>query len=248
MVEIRHICHIRRCVGWLVRFIHNRHLAVENLIVACTRKVLIGLAPPEVVALMSARMRDTNCTPSARSFLADSREIDDNIKSKAGMFLVALVPSRRNCKEVKTPVNVKNALQGFLAITKGFDNRGAPATAAAQKTVSRMISGVWLNGDEWRKEHICRYKPTDRVNMDVEHHVAVVQFFFVFQIRGRKVVLASVRDQRIVAREGEMIIVAEDNDSIYKVIHVDCLLGKMMRCPHWTEEDRKIYLPTRVAL
>ena len=231
-----------------MRFIHNRNLAIENLVVACTRKVLLGQAPPEVVTLMSARLRDSNCTPSARSFLADSKQIDENIKSKAGMFLVSTVPSRRNSKNVTTPSNVKNALQGFLAITKGFDNRKAQSTAAAQKTASRMTSGVWLNGDEWRQHHICRYKPTDRVNMDVETRVAVVQFFFVLQIGSRKVVLATVRDQKIVAQEGEMIIVLEDNEATYKVVHVDCLLGKMMRCPHWTEEDHKIYLPTRVAL
>jgi hypothetical protein len=236
-------------VGWLVRFVHNRNLAIENLVVACTRKVLIGLAPAEVVTLMVDRLRGTNCTPSARSFLSDSKEIDDNIKSKAGMFLVAIVPSRRNSKLVFTPVNVKTALEGFLAITKGFDNRKAHSTAAAKKKVRRMVAGVWINGDEWRQHHYCLYKPTDRRNMHVEPRVAVVEYFYVFQIASRKVVLATVREQRILIREGEMCICAADDGATpTKVIHVDCMLGKLMRCPHWTDEDRKIYLPTRVAL
>lgn len=235
-------------MGWLVRFIHNRNLAIENLIVACTRKVLIGLAPANVVTLMVARMQETNSTASARSFLADSKEISEKIKSKAGMFLVKVVPSRRNCKVVATPGNVKSALQVFLSITRGFDNRKAQSTTAAQKTVQRMVKGVWINGDEWRQHHICRYKPTDRNNMIVEPRVAVVEYFYIFQIGRRQVVLATVRDQRTLSREGELCICATDNNHTVKVIHVDCMLGKMMRCPHWTDEDSKIYLPTRVAL
>jgi hypothetical protein len=236
-------------VGWLVRFVHNRHLAIENLVVACTRKVLIGLAPADVVTLMVDRLRSTNCTPSARSFLSDSKELDDNIKSKAGMFLVAIVPSRRNSKLVFTPLQVRNALEGFLTITRGFDNRKAHSTAVAQKKVTRMVAGIWINGDEWRQHHYCLYKPTDRRNAHVKPHVSVVECFFVFQIASRKVVFARVREQQILSQEGDMCICAADNSANpTKVIHVDCMLGKMMRVPHWTDEDRKIYLPTRVAL
>ena len=234
-------------MGWVVRFIHNRHLAIENLVAAITRKLLLSQAPAGVISLMLARMKSCGGSPPARSFLSDADEVNASIKSTAGLYLVAIVASRRNEKEVASPPNVVAALTELLKTTRGYTPRAARDTANSQETVSRMKAGVWINGDEWREDAFCLYLHKKKSGQS-KQGVALVQSFYVFQIKTRKIVFVSVKKMKIVGKEGEVVICQSEHERVERVIHVDCLLNKMMCCKHWTNANLRCLMRTQSAM
>jgi hypothetical protein len=69
-----------RMMGHLIRFIHNRDLAVENIVTAYTRmRLMLGLSTfnPSADTLLQ-RLADSGCTISDRSYLQDADEVQLN--------------------------------------------------------------------------------------------------------------------------------------------------------------------------
>jgi hypothetical protein len=51
--------YLHRFVGWLTNFIHNRHLASENLVRGYNTSCILASMPDEVTAGIRARLEDT---------------------------------------------------------------------------------------------------------------------------------------------------------------------------------------------
>lgn len=60
---IMRMCIVHRCMGHLIRFVHNRDLAVENIVTAFTRQQFVCSSPPGVLERLSARLQDVGCLP-----------------------------------------------------------------------------------------------------------------------------------------------------------------------------------------
>lgn len=210
---------------------------------------MLSQAPADIVSMMASRMETTGINITQRSFLADVNKINESIKSKAGMYLVTLVPSRRNQKQVKTTPQVRKALQESLAIMPRYNLATSRSAAQEQTTVHEMLAGVWINGEEWKSGHFCLYQPASRsvAAHPLQARIAVVQLFLVFNIKQREVVLAQVELRKIVDARGEMFV-CETSPGTVEIIHVDCLQTKMMCCPHWDDPDLKCVLRTRSAM
>ena len=94
----RLLCYVHeiyRCVGWLIRFVHNR---VENIVKAMVRQQMVLSAPLESLADLATNLADIGVNLPTRSALVLAREVVNQKGALSGEFEVDVRESRRNTK------------------------------------------------------------------------------------------------------------------------------------------------------
>lgn len=96
LIRHGHYCGVR-CMGWLIRFIHNRDLAAENIVTAYTRQRFVLSAPQEALQSLHTKMEQAGLTLPARSLLNSTKKVLLQKGALAGEFAVDV--SRNSRKE-----------------------------------------------------------------------------------------------------------------------------------------------------
>jgi hypothetical protein len=151
-----------RCMGYFVRFIHNRDLATENIMTAATRTRLVLDCPPGVVKSLLVRLKESGMVLPAQSMLKLADEVpfayltapnefsmyplilvysQGADKSKAGDYLVSIVPTKKN-HQIQDLGNTSR-LQTITSICRSSPLLFVPSSPEATLV---MIKGVNING------------------------------------------------------------------------------------------------------
>lgn len=140
-------CLFRRCMGWLIRFIHNRHHACENIVQAYSRHMILmqshgGLSRDDLDELCVAGM-----DLPANSMLSPTKVRHGT----PGSYHVNVKPSRRNSTEDSelSPV--------LLQIVRDLCRRYGLGTPSPLGLI--LTFGVTLNGRDVRRDDFCLYVP-----------------------------------------------------------------------------------------
>ena len=123
-----------RCMGFLIRFIHNRDLAAENIMTANCRLRAVLNSPPDVVKSLLHRMQSRGVSVpnnSIMKILADTKTA-----SRPGNTEVVLVRSRRNLKQVQLSAD-------FMEKAKPVYTLGGHVRRFVQPFHNQMISGMY---------------------------------------------------------------------------------------------------------
>ena len=102
-----------RCVGWLIRFIHNRDLAAENIAAALARGSALYSMPTALTQAMRTRLDAVGAVPGARSVLRSVKQLVAAGGPSPGMRLVGLRRTRRNTCSRELPASLAAVLQAL---------------------------------------------------------------------------------------------------------------------------------------
>jgi hypothetical protein len=234
-------------MGWIIRFIHNRDKATQNIVLQCSRAAMLGLVPTGVLRSLGTRVAATKSKISERSVLMDAMTVmkTDRQKSHAGMFLLSVQKSRRN-----TTQNV--AARGRLrqAIRKHVKRTGGAAPARSVKImVDVMTSGIWLNGRQWKTEMFCACAtPVARNRPDLASDpstfmICSIITFHVYKPDDNPVVMARVWKYKSNGVYKGMYIVHNDQPEESEYIALDSIVHGLHPVAHWTDPGLWIGIP-----
>ena len=229
---------IFRVMGWIIRFINNRDLAVENIAVAISRQSLLGHCPPDLLVRMHDRMERAQAAGipklSARSYLVPTSEALAAKGPNAGMFGVSLKPSRRNTKQVPVTSGLRNAIRA---------NSPRPLSGDVT-TVTRYVGGVFINGgNPWKAGQYCEFRETasrhrqDQADDESGLKVAQIQAFYVAGRGRNKVIYARVQMFTSELRGGQTHLVrgGRAENATYRYICIDSITCRIARCEDWAD-------------
>ena len=216
-------------MGWIIRFIKNRDRAVENIVMAVTRKNVLSQVPWHIVKTMRARLERVGAVLPPSSILAACMDPED--KATAGTFGVSLKSTKRNTKLVH---RVPPQLQRLMSNGSG------------SRRVERMTAGVTINGRKfWAGSHcefalsVSRARPHE-ANSPSKFKVGTVDAFYVVRYGERRVdVFVKLQVHTTHSVEGDIYQLHDTElsqlDTTY--LHVDRLTYKVKRAPHWTDDN-----------
>jgi hypothetical protein len=79
-----------RCMGWLIRFVHNRDLAVENIMTAYVRLRFVLSSPPGTLNVLSDKLMTGGVRVPAMSVLQRVSQILNMDSTLPGLFPIQL--------------------------------------------------------------------------------------------------------------------------------------------------------------
>jgi hypothetical protein len=239
----------RRVMGWIIRFIHNRDKATQNIVYQCSRAAMLGMIPSDVLEGLCSRFQATGTKIHERSVLMAPRAVMSAKKTAdAGMFMVSIQPSRRN---TKTNVTAKKRLRNQIRLHLEQTGRPTPARGTPV-TVSVMTSGIWLNGRQW-KEKMCatytnaisRQRPDmASVGSIISYSVgSIISFHVYVGPDGKTIVIARVWRYRVHRTWKGMWIVHTEEPEENEYISVDRIVHGLHPIPHWDDSSKWIGIP-----
>jgi hypothetical protein len=153
-----------RCMGYFIRFIHNRDLAGENILTAYVRHRVVMGAPAGAVHDLVGRLNRAGFPLPTTSLLLCASQLMRLQTSEPGRYTVAARPSRRNARELKGEDKVAFVQRRARSILTQANMVATAAVARSDAcTVFAMVKGVQLNGREFAQGDHVEYVPRVRV-------------------------------------------------------------------------------------
>lgn len=218
-----------RCVGWLIRFIHNRNLATENIVTACSRSAALGQVPAQVIASLVKRVEVSGANFPDRSLLNAASKVVESKGPGAGMFCIAVKRTRRNSRNT---IPTARLLEEF---SRSTGQLGLRQTARNIISSYALTAGVRINNREWKTDAHAAF-------MGHQGSVCVgtvVQFFVINHKEPNdrnpsQMVLVSLNEQELKEQKDGMFIIKETDVSANLVIYInaDQITHKLKRLPH----------------
>ena len=211
-------------MGYYIRFIHNRDLAIENIRTAATRtRCLLALLPILMQPNSYERFQAAGLSLPVNGVLISAQQLIEIKGDLPGQYKLQLRPSRRNSREVPVGTCVKNAYRylrtgpNAASVLPPLPNGALPG---ANLTCKAMSAGVLLNGHKYRRDSVCEYVPRVQRRGNVEgvggrdgsstsHLIGVINNFFVLEFGSVpvQITLVSITPLRICARIRSMYVV-----------------------------------------
>jgi hypothetical protein len=233
-------------MGWIIRSIHNRDKATQNIVYQCSRESLLGMIPFDVLQGLCSRFEASGTKINERSVLMGAVEVIAAKRTAgAGMFMVSIRPSRRNTKNnVTARKQLRNQIRRHLERTgRRTPARGAPVM------VNVMSSGIWLNGRQWKEtmiatytNHIDRHRP-DLANDPSTFSVGQIISFHVYRPDDEAIVIVRVWKSKVHSTWKGMWIVHSEQPEENEYISVDRIVHGLHPVEHWTDADFWIGIP-----
>jgi len=85
-------------MGWLIRFVHNRDLAVENIATAYARQIVVLSAPVPGIPEFLRRLHTLKLQLPVKSILSLSEEVEEAKHALPGAYEVDIRETTRNVK------------------------------------------------------------------------------------------------------------------------------------------------------
>ena len=236
-----------RLVGWVIRHIHNRDLAAENIVTALVRRLFVFAMPVTAVTTLKKKLQEHGIVLPDHSLLVSVGSILNRKGTAPGMFGVNLKPSRRNCKTVLLSTEERRQVTALCA-----SYPLVPRPDVACTTWKRMSAGVKLNGRPYTAGSICEYM--GRINRhqhrnagDLSHRkIGLICSFLVSPDDGPSrstSVFVLVRPQVVHGLYKNMYILDKDtstqslDDTNCKMLYIDSISAKIHVVPHYDEDN-----------
>jgi len=101
MIYIHVVYDFCRCMGWLVRFVHNRDLAVENIVTAYSRQTVILSTPHIGLQETVANLERVNVHLSKNSMFRMASSLQEAQHNLPGAYAVDVRETRRNTRVLR---------------------------------------------------------------------------------------------------------------------------------------------------
>ena len=234
-------------MGWLVRFIHNRDLAVENIKTAYIRQRLVLSAPAqerdallEKIATGSIRL-----APGSLLYVATKW----SASASAGSFQLRLPKNPRSARTLIESDLASEVKRGIEALCSSSPVLRAPRLADGAGYMER---GVMINGRRYAKgcfvevvHPIPRARRGENANDPRFFSVVVIDGFYRVSC-GRGVdacdeLFVAVRSVEIVSKYRSLYIrkrpAEGEPQPALKIIHVDSIVRRIHFVPHFSDES-----------
>jgi hypothetical protein len=242
-------------MGWLIRFIHNRDLAAENIVTAYMRQRFVLAAPAEALDSLQRKLDKAGMVLPVRSLLNNATRVVQQRGSLAGAYEVDVPRNERKESTVDLTGSFYSAhLASSARATASTYNLGRPnltKVIALQNTI-RINSRPYKFGDYVEFAlHVGR-SMSARSDSPENRGVGIIKAFYLVPCgRGHgvtsRVFVAMNRVPAEIRSTGFHLLSLDDpssQDAEYvrpRMIHVDSITYKLHRVPQpsipGTEED-----------
>jgi hypothetical protein len=161
--------------------------------------------------------------------------MEADIGKRAGSYCVSVHQTRTNGKIMKHPAV---SLQKLLKKCDEFKVDGQYRVPV----VTRMTSGISLNGKEFCENHYCEFlikTPRNRpllVGSPNTFRVGCITAFYTVRLGDEMLVFVKLRVEEILSVVGGTYVLKENekSDLDFEYMSVDRITRKVKRVPHWT--------------
>ena len=257
-----------RMMGYIIRFIHNRDLAAENIMTAYCRLRLVLDSPPRAVTNLMDKLKSQTHVLPYNSMLSIANEIARIRTGQPGVYSYYINATRRNSrslayKDVQTEQKSITACVKTLLSSLNYAATYAPANTPCEV----LISGVRINGRLFRQGDHCEYlvKVARRPNLagvggslgsSTSHLIGTVGMFYRFNMVGgdTPATFVSIKPRTVVGKDRSMYIVDTVSDDTavsgfkyahmagHMFIHIDSITAKVKLVPHYDEVKRAQFM------
>ena len=223
---------LRRFVGWLTNFIHNRSSVHINMLRGWSASTFSHAVSPHVKEAVAAGKRARGGpAPAARGFLlsaVDQVNKRRKVTVKGSGNIGYTAHNKNSTKLVSADIRGLNA-----CITDHAGQLNLSAPHLLHTRVLKLISGVQINGRPWSTGVMCfYYLPTDR-RMDDTRRVGQVQYFFMTPIDDVEHLFVCLDQRPVVDTKGSLIVYDVSRPVQLKYLHVDHLTHLAGSLPYW---------------
>ena len=229
-----------RCVGRLVRFIHNRDLATENLVRAYVRHSLLHCAPAKERAALHAAVARGDLSLEKTSLLRSAKDLLEGTNGTPGDYDVVVHRSPKDLKVTNMSSDMTTVVQETL--------KKLQLSVASMHATVCLASKVHVNGRPYSNGDFIEYAlniPRRRVAHDVAlveegkyYKVARIVKLYLVPSEPKETVFLSVLEVPVHRtyygiRHLEQPPDIEGPDVLNKVkyIHIDSVLFKLKVVP-----------------
>jgi hypothetical protein len=249
-----------RAMGWLVRHIHNRDLAAENIMTAYCRLRLVLDSPPEAIERILQKLTSEGRSMPYNSMLTITRDLSRIQEGLPGQYAYHVKATRRN--SVTKPMRKVDTEHKTMAgcVVRLLDSLKHPRTyrPVQDGKCELLIGGVRINGRLFRQGDHCEYlqKVQARGNLpgigglagsSLSYELGTIELFYTVNMVGgpSPATFVSVKPRPILSKERSMYIIATicQDTSLSKfahvhtlahhLIHLDSITAKVKLVPHY---------------
>ena len=232
-----------RCMGWLIRFIHNRDLAAENIVTAYTRQRFVLAAPAEALGSLLPKLEAAGYTLPVRSLLNNAARIVAAKGGLAGEFKVEVPRNARKENDVDLTSHMYSSdlAKSAKELCKTFA-LGKPRLTQA----TALFSTIRINGRPYRQGdyvefslHV-RRNQSSRAAMPETRGVGMIKTFYDIPCGGggsvnllpRHTFIALVELPSETSGKGMHVLRPQASGRITdRMVHVDNIVFKLRRVP-----------------
>ncbi len=258
-----------RCMGYIIRFIHNRDLAAENIMTAYCRLRLVLDSPPHSVSNIMDKLSGLEASLPYDSMLSISRETAKIRAGLPGEYSYSVQATRRCCVRRAYTVVPTEYKCITVCVKKLLVHLKYPVTYAPKRDMlcELFISGIRINGRLFKQgdhfEYLPKVVPRGNVpgvggllGSSTSHLIGTVGLFYRFVMDGgpSPAVFVSVTPRLIKEKERSMYIIeGVMDDSLmsrfdhvhteqHTFIHIDSITAKVKLVPHYDLAKRAAFM------
>jgi hypothetical protein len=228
-----------RVVGWMIRFVHNRDLAVENIVKAMVRRQTILFAPGNMIKNLLAKLPKCHLNLPLQSSLFLVKDLLARKRKLPGSYALELTPSRRNDRHFNLPTSHREAMGRYCHSLK--------IKAPDYNECRLMTAGVHLNGREFKESDFVEIMKPARSESQAGSLdtilVGKVTQFMVFPASSRNeppIVFLRLLEYPIDEKRSCYYVHPKDwQVKHWALAHIDHVIAKMHIAPH-VEDEQKI--------
>lgn len=226
-----------RIMGWLIRFVKNRDLAVENMMVCLAKQSALSQVPPGAAESIRDRMQQSKIVLPSTSILKQASTVLSDRGSIAGGYGVSVRHTRYNSRSVRRPTPMLTA-----AVRQLCSDLQVRFSRADMNSIQEMTAGITINGRTYKADSKCeicsripRYQP-ERADDASMRKVSTIHKFYTLQIGEEEFVLVEVSNHKQVDQYLNIRIVKKKHKSRRHVHSVDIIKTRVKFAPHWNED------------
>lgn len=223
-------------MGWLIRFIKNRDMAVENMVSCLARQSALQQLPPGVVSSIRDRLHDAGINLPSGSILKQAASLLTDRGSLPGSYNVSVTHTRCSSRRVPKPPPLLTAAVRQLCIDLGVRFRTYDSSLT-----KAMTGGVRLNGRLYNSgSHVELTSSTHRSHPEMaddasSRKVATIHKFYSVHIDEEEFLFVEVSTHKRVSMHKTVRVVKKRPKSKRRIFSVDSIQSKQKLVPHWDE-------------
>jgi len=141
-------------MGWLIRYIHNRDLAAENIMTAYVRQRFVMAAPAEALDSLHAKLEKAGLSLPVRSLLNNVKQIFKKKQCLAGAYKVEL---NRNARKERVVDLTSSSYAPSMAATTREVTTTYKLGPPRLTTVVALSDNIRINGRPYRQGDYCEF-------------------------------------------------------------------------------------------
>jgi hypothetical protein len=257
-------------MGYIIRFIHNRDLAAENIMTAYCRLRLVLDSPPRSISDIMEKLSRIDARLPYDSMLSISRETTRIRAGLPGEYSYSIQASRR-CSARRAYTDVPTEHKCITVCVKKvlLSLKYTSTYVPKPDTLCELlISGIRINGRLFKQGDHCEYLPrvVPRGNVpgvvggllgsSTSHLIGTVGLFYRFEMDGgpSPAVFVSVTPRLIKEKERSMYIIEGVIDDtrirgfehvhtkLLHFMHIDSITAKVKLVPHYDLAKRTAFM------